>query len=101
MENNQGARMEEMGKKKLDVYKKLSQMMEIITKQIKKKEAIEMHWKNHKMDRPCLPILLHIKIPSRQPSGQEQNFGAPFVNPLMVPDLDDPYEKEKLKKGSS
>ena len=32
---------------------------------------------------------------------QEKNLEGPSVNPFRVPDLDDPYEQEKLNKGSS
>ena len=77
MESEQSPKMEGMGKEQQDIHEKLSQMM----------------------DRPCLSIPHHSQIPLGKLPGQEQNLGAPSVDPFMVPDLDDPYEQEKLKKG--
>ena len=37
----------------------------------------------------------------RQLSGQEQDLGGPSVDPFNIPDLDDPYEQEKLNEGLS
>ena len=36
-----------------------------------------------------------------QSSGQEQDLEGPSLDPFKVPDLDDLYEQEKLKKGLS
>ena len=53
------------------------------------------------MDCPYPTIPPETQMPLRQPSGQEQDLGGPFVDPFRVPDLDDLYEQEKLKKGLS
>ena len=36
-----------------------------------------------------------------QSSGQEKDLEGPFVDPFKIPNLDDPYEQEKLNKGLS
>ena len=36
-----------------------------------------------------------------QSSGQEQDLEEPSVDPFMIPDLDNPYEQEKLNKSFS
>ena len=41
------------------------------------------------------------QMPLGQSSGQEQDLEGPSVDPFQVPDLDDPYEQEKLNKGLS
>ena len=41
------------------------------------------------------------QMPLGQSLGQEQDLEGPFVDPFQVPDLDDPYEQEKLNKGLS
>ena len=53
------------------------------------------------MDCPY-PIIPHqTQMLLGQSSGQEQDLEGPSVDPFMIPDLDDPYEQEKLKKGLS
>ena len=76
MENEQALKIEEMGKERQDIQKKLSQMM----------------------DHLCPPIPYHDQIPSGQPSSQEQNLVVSTIDLLMISGLDDPYEQEKLKK---
>ena len=53
------------------------------------------------MDPPYPTIPLETQIPLGQSSGQEQDLEGPFVDPFRVPDLDDPYEQEKLNQGLS
>ena len=40
-------------------------------------------------------------MPLGQSLGQKQDLEGPSVDPFRVPDLDDLYEQEKLKKGLS
>ena len=53
------------------------------------------------MDPPYPTIPLETQIPLGQSSSQEQDLEGPFVDPFRVPDLDDPYEQEKLNEGLS
>ena len=46
-------------------------------------------------------ILFHSQILSGKPSDEKQNLGVPSIDPFIVPDLDDLYKREKLRKGSS
>ena len=50
----------------------------------------------------CPPtISLQTQMPLGQSSSQEQDLEGPSVDPFRVPDLDDPYEQEKLNEGLS
>ena len=53
------------------------------------------------MDCPYPTILPETQIPLGKSSYQEQDLEGPSVDPFRVPDLDDPYEQEKLNKGLS
>ena len=53
------------------------------------------------MDCPYPTIPPETQMPLEQSSGQEQDLEGPSVDPFRVPDLDDPYEQEKLNKGLS
>ena len=53
------------------------------------------------MDTPYSTILPETQMPLGQLSGQEQDLEGPSVDPFRIPDLDDLYEQEKLKKGLS
>ena len=53
------------------------------------------------MDFPYPTIPTEIQMPLGQSSGQEQNLEGPSVDPFRVPNLDNLYEQEKLKKGLS
>ena len=53
------------------------------------------------MDHLCPPIPYHDQIPLGQSSGQEQILVVSTIDPFLIPNLDDPYEQEKLKKASS
>ena len=53
------------------------------------------------MDSPYPTILPETQMPLGQLSGQEQDLGGPSVDPFKVPDLDNPYEQEKLNEGLS
>ena len=53
------------------------------------------------MDCPYPTILSETQMPLKQSSSQEQDLKGPSVDPFKVPDLDDPYEQEKLNKGLS
>ena len=51
------------------------------------------------MDFSYPTILLETQMPLGQSSGQEQDLEWPSVDLFEVPDLDDLYEQEKLKKS--
>ena len=53
------------------------------------------------MNSPYPTIPPEIQMSLGQSSGQEQDLEGPSVDPFRVPDLDDLYEQEKLKKGLS
>ena len=53
------------------------------------------------MDSSYPTILPETQMPLGQLSGQEQDLKGPSVDPFKVPDLDNPYEQEKLNKGLS
>ena len=53
------------------------------------------------MDLPYPIILPETQMPLRQLSSQEQDLEGPSVDPFKVPDLDSPYEQEKLNEGLS
>ena len=53
------------------------------------------------MDCPYPTIPPETQMPLGQLLGQEQDLERPSVDPFRVPDLDDLYEQEKLKKGLS
>ena len=53
------------------------------------------------MDCPYPNILSQTRMPLGQSLDQEKNLEGPSVDPFEVPDLDDPYEQEKLNNGLS
>ena len=53
------------------------------------------------MDSSYPTIILETQRPLGQSSGQEQDLEGLSVDPFRVPDLDDPYEQEKLNEGLS
>ena len=53
------------------------------------------------MDSPYPTIPSETQMHLGQSSGQEQDLEGPSVDPFKVPDLDDLYEQEKLKKSLS
>ena len=53
------------------------------------------------MDSSYPTILPETQMPLGQPSSQEWDFKGPSVDPFKVPDLDSPYEQEKLNESLS
>ena len=53
------------------------------------------------MDSSYPTILSEIQMPLGKLSGKEQDLGGPSVDPFKVPDLNNPYEQEKLNEGLS
>ena len=53
------------------------------------------------MDSLYPTILPETQMPLGQSSGQKQDLEGPSVDPFKVPNLDDPYEPEKLNEGLS
>ena len=53
------------------------------------------------MDSLYPTILPETQMPLGQSSGQKQDLRGPSVDPIRVPNLDDPYEQEKLSEGLS
>ena len=51
------------------------------------------------MDCPHPTIPPETQMPLGQSLGQVQDLEEPYVDPFRVPDLDDPYEHEKLNKA--
>ena len=68
----------------------------------KVKEMEDEQWNfSQMMDCPYPTIPPETQMPLEQSSGQEQDLEGPSMDPFRVPDLDDPYEQEKLNKGLS
>ena len=53
------------------------------------------------MDSSYPTIFPETQMPLGQSSGRVQNLEELSMDPLKVPDLDDPYEQEKLNEGLS
>ena len=56
---------------------------------------------SQKIDSPFPTIPHQTQMPLEQSSRQKQDLEGLSMDSFMIPDLDDPYEQEKLKKGLS
>ena len=68
------------------------------TARVKEMEDEQLNF-SRMMDCPYPTIFPETQMPLGQSSSQEQDLEGPSVDPFKVPDLDDLYEQEKLKKG--
>ena len=53
------------------------------------------------MDCPYPTILSQTQMPLGKSLDQDKNLEGPSVDPIRVPNLDNPYEQEKLNKDST
>ena len=65
-------------------------------------KEMEDEQRNFSQMMNCPPTIFpETQMPLGQSSGQEQDLEGPSVDPFKIPDLDDPYEQEKLNEGLS
>ena len=65
-------------------------------------KEMEDEQRNFSQIMDCPPTIFpETQMPLGQSSGQVQDLEGPSVDPIRVPDLDNPYEQEKSNEGLS